>query len=217
MLGPQLNLVRKVGKTRKDNTSQEAGAYLHALDQAATNLIRARYEYEGDDEPFLKPQIDSFQHMSRRGGFTTTTQRSVLTGAREVYFNVPPIQEDFRMGEGAEGSEFSEEHPEESQISPINPSPTQDTLDLAPSVSGSPWHRIPKRPSSGNHYALDSDDDDEELTSRSRAVLPISSSRTVLPNSSSRADLTSSSQAPREPAVTQSASHTRLSKKRDVV
>ena len=113
--------------------------------------------------------------MSRQGGFTTTTQRSVLTEASEVYFNVSPIQEetqeDFRTGEGAEGSEFFEEQLEESQISPINPSPTQGTLDLAPSVSGSPGHRIP---SSGNHYAPDSDDDEAESTSSSRAVLPCS-------------------------------------------
>ena len=125
--------------------------------------------------------------MSKQGGFTTTTPRSVLTEASEVYFNVqPPIQEEtqeyFRMGEGAKGSKFFEEQTEELQTSHINPSPTQDTLDLAPSVSGSPGHRIPKRPISGNHYVPGSDDDDEESISSSTAVLPISSSRAFCPS-----------------------------------
>ena len=139
LLSPELNLVKKVGKTRKENTSQE-GAYLQALHQAATNLIRARYEYEEEGEPFLKPQIDAFQFISKQGGFTTETQRSVLTEASAVFFNVSPIQEepqeDCMTREGDEGSNSFEEQPEESQISPINPSSSLDThtLDLAPSV-----------------------------------------------------------------------------------
>ena len=174
LLSPELNLVKKVVKTGKETTSQEAGAYLEALHQAATNLIRARYEYEEEGEPFLKPQIDSFQFMSKQGGFTTTTQRSVLTEASEMFFHVSPpsSQEESRTRIGEEGSDSFEQQPKEAQLSPIDPSSSLDahTLDPAPSMSVSlapgmsvslapdmsvnSGHRIPKIPINGLYLAV---------------------------------------------------------------
>ena len=219
LLSPELNLVKKISKARKQSSSQEASAYHDALHQAAINLIQAKHEHEGEGEgegePFLKPQINSFQYMTKLGGFPTDQQRDVLTYASEryfrVYFRMPPSSqhEGSRSSRGEEGLDSVDGQAEEAQLSPINttssdthildPAPSMN-VSLAPSTSANPDRRIHKRPINSISYESEEEDDEGPITtsnSSCETVVPISNN-----SSNNRASSQAPSQAPKRPCRT---------------